>query len=128
MIHVSMREQDQIDGRKFFPCQCGGDESFGTDRKEPKDIEADPLGKDRVGDDPCAIKIDQHRGVPDPCSGDGVVLPGGRVGTEFGLSSFMAPKHHIPPGALQLRLRFLGNQDPRCNNTQSQRCKKFSTG
>ena len=43
MIHMCVREEDQVDPGKLFECQGGRNQSLRPDGKEPGKIQADPV-------------------------------------------------------------------------------------
>ena len=63
---MGMGEENQIDGGKIFEIQGWVDEPFGTEGEKPEEIEADPPGEHRVGQNPRPVEVDQYRGMADP--------------------------------------------------------------
>ena len=68
VIHVRVGEQQQIERRQLGGLERARDVALGPEG-DRADAHADPRKKDRVGENPEAEEIDQHRGVAEPGGG-----------------------------------------------------------
>ena len=115
MVHVRMREQDEIDGRQLARPKRGCDETFGADVSE-KGVSANTFAEDRVGKDGEAVEIQQDGGVAEPGSGDGVGIPGvwggSRRRSKDGSAGFLDEAAHGASGHL------IGEASPKASAAQ----------
>ena len=80
MVHVGVREQDEIDGGQLTRLERGCDQTFGADVSE-KGVGANAFAEDRVRENGQAEEIQKDGGVAEPGCGDGVGIPGVRRGS-----------------------------------------------
>lgn len=86
MVHVRVREQNEINRRKLASIERRRDETLCANRADQR-ISTHPFPEDRIGQNRHAIEIQQHRRVSEPRRRNGVRIPGLGRGCEFRLKN-----------------------------------------
>ena len=79
MVHVGMREQDEVDGRDLLWAERAGHVALGAEH-ERAETDAATREQRRVGEEGDAQEIDEDGGVPEPGGGHVLRAPGCRLG------------------------------------------------
>lgn len=93
MIHVRVREQHQINPGQLPRGKRGRDEALGSDGAD-QHVRSRVIHEQGIRQDIHAIKIDEHRGMAEPCGSDAVRVPKLGRGREIRRENFPAGLGH----------------------------------
>ena len=74
MIHVSMSQENDIEGRQLTRPESRGDIPLGSERQR-SDSDADASAQRWIREDPDTKEINQHRRVPEPRERELIISP-----------------------------------------------------
>jgi hypothetical protein len=74
MVHVRMREQNQIEGRQLLGAQGGLHKATRPHLGEAP-ADPDPRLQDRIGEYECAVDVEQHRCMAEPGHSQVIIGP-----------------------------------------------------
>src|SRR5262249_12269583 len=74
VVHVSMRKQNHINGRKFLKGQGRGDVPLWAGGAETERY-SDAIAKGGIRENPNAVEVDQHTGMTEPTQCNRVIGP-----------------------------------------------------